>query len=278
MNQRLLLIATMAALAGSAHAVTGVQNVTTTLEANGDRRLNQMGFVGSSTLFDASNLQHFADGELRYGTSRFGWNDRAPRDVSTAGNRYPGNPDRADRSSSFANEGTSEGTLREVFSSANLSWIIDGEDKGAWEIDLLFNPGLRLLNDGDRSTVEIAILERGGNSDLGIRGITLVDGVKTYTEELIIRKNQFTRAGWDLNTLEIGENQPVVGVGISLDEFQRGVGDGLIGISLFSRSNFNGPDIVGVATAAPVPEPATLALLGAGVAAIAARRKRRNAR
>lgn len=238
----------------------GIQNVVTSVDGAGNRAFISAGFIGSTTTFDASNIGTFTDGKLMYGNNTYGWNDLAPRDVSTSGNVYPANPDRADWSSPFGAEGLAKGTLGEVFGGNNLSHIIDSEDNVAWKIDLLFGSGLLLYSDGMDYTPELAIFERGGNSDLGIKGI-LFDGENyTYTSGLVLLRSQFTYAGWTLNTLEISSEQKVYGLGLDLTDLGD-VSQGLVGIQLYSEAHFNGPDIVGVLTGVPVPEPGTLALL-----------------
>lgn len=241
-------------------SIMGIQNVVTSVDGAGNRAFVSAGFIGSTTTFDASNIGTFTDGKLMYGNNTYGWNDPAPRDVSSSGNVYPANPDRADWSSPFGTEGLSKGTLGEVFGSNNLSHIIDSEDNGAWKIDLFFGPGLRLYSDGMNNTPELAIFERGGNSDLGVKGI-LFDGVNySYTSGLVLLRSQFTDAGWTLDTLEIAGAQKVYGLGLDLTDLGD-VSQGLVGIRLYSEAQFNGPDIVGVLTGVPAPEPGTLALL-----------------
>lgn len=253
-------VSMLVASSESRAAIMGVQNVVTSVDGAGNRAFISAGFIGSTTTFDASNIGTFIDGKLMYGSNTYGWNDLAPRDVSTSGNVYPANPDRADWSSPFAAEGLSKGTLGEVFGGNNLSHIIDSEDNAAWKIDLLFGPGLRLYSDGMNNSPELAIFERGGNSDLGIKGI-LFDGVNySYTSGLVLLRSQFTYAGWTLDTLEISGAQKVYGLGLDLTDLGD-VSQGLVGIRLYSEAQFNGPDIVGVLTGVPVPEPGTLALL-----------------
>jgi hypothetical protein len=275
MRHMLLTVPAILSLAaGASAAVHGVTNVVTTHDANGDRTLDSVGFLGSPTVMTPGSIMPFVDGTLSYGNHSYGWNTPAPRDMSTAGNAYPGNPDRADHSSHYAGEAGNTGTLAEVFGVNNLSHIIDGEG-GGYQIDLFFAPGQVVKDDGDASTIEFAIFERGWNSKIAIQGI-YEDGIGDnleYTSPIVLTPNDFTYAGWKINTLEIGEDQKVVGAGISVDMFGQIPGD-YIGFRVVSQESYEGPDIVGIrAQNNLIPAPGALALLGAAGLGLTRRRR-----
>lgn len=275
MRSKFLAVPALLIVAANASAgLYGVQNVLTTLDGNGDRTLDSVGFVGSPTIMTPGTISHFNDGNLQYGNHYYGWTAAAPRDMDTSGNKYPGNPDRADHSTPYGGEANKTGTLQEVFGINNLSHIIDGEDQDAWQIELYMTPGEEVYNDGDASTVELAIFERGWNSKLGVRGIyDTGDGIG-FTNSIVITPQDETYAGWKLNTLEIGEDQKVAGVGISLDSFGKDIGTKFLGFQLFAECDFNGPDVVGVrAQNNYVPAPGAMALLG--IAGLGLNRRRR---
>lgn len=254
--------------------IVGVQNVSTTVDANGNRAFVSTGFVGSADVLTQAAAGVFADGKLTYGSSAYNWNDLVPRDMAPNQNVYPGNPDRADQSSPYAAEAQNKGRLSEVFGVNNLSHIIDGEDDGAWTIDLFFPLGQTLVSDGQNKTPEIVIFERGGNSSLGVKGITVSGGVYSYTSGFVLQPGNFTNAGWNLNTIEISEGQPVVGVGFDLNHLGS-VANGIVGLRVYSAPTFSGPDIVGIRTAETIPEPATLGLLGSSALLAFVSRRRR---
>jgi hypothetical protein len=275
MRSMFLAVPAIMVLAGSASAgLHGVANVLTTLDGNGDRTLDSVGFAGSGTVMTPGTISHFYDGNLQYGNKYYGWTDAAPRDMETSGNRYPGNPDRADHSSPYAGEAGKVGTLQEVFGVNNLSHIIDGEDQDAWQIELYLTPGEEVYDDGDDTTVEFALFERGWNSRVGIRGIYETDGGRAMTSAIIVTPEDEAYAGWKLNTLEIGEEQKVAGVGISLDSFGKDIGTRFLGFQLFAECDFNGPDIVAVrAQNNYVPTPGAGALLGLAGLGLGRRRR-----
>lgn len=261
----------------AAPAIAGilpVQNVVTNLDELGDRQFISAGFVGSPTVFDHTNIGNFVDGRLNNNIGLYGYVDPIARDMSITGNAMWANPDRADISSPFPLEGSEKATIADVFSNNNLSWIIDGEGT-TWTMDLFFAPGELLFGDGDETTVELAVFERGGNSDVGVRGIYELNGQLMYTDGVRIMRDQFGLAGWTLDTLEIDNAQEVVGVGLDLDQLGD-VSHGLIGIQLYSEAGFNGPDIVGVLNGGTVPEPTSLGLLLVGLAGVLGRVRNRS--
>lgn len=252
---------------------TSASGTTTTLFGSGDRRLDALAFTGSSTVMTSADFVRFSGGNLTSNMGSGNWNDLIARDMNTSGNDCWGNPDRADLSTPFTNEASSKGTLSEVFGSPlgykNLSWIVDGEDFGSYTLDLHFNSSFTLVPDNSAGSVELAVLERGGNSDFGVAGITgfNLDGSPILTPSLLITRSQTASAGWSLDTLEIGGAQAVHGVGISLPS-EWGA---LLGVRVTALTSYNGPDIVAVGA---IPTPGAVSLAGlAGVMAISRRRR-----
>lgn len=223
----------------------------------GDRELTSLGFVSNTTIWNGSNFLNWRDGRLVNNLGTHAWNAAIARDMNSSGNAKTGNPDRADAATAFAGEGGGTGTLREVFGPfagyKNMSYIIDGEDDGAYTLDLYFQGSLLLNSDASANTIELSILERGGNSDLQIQGI-FANG--TLTAPITMLRGETGATGWTLDTLEIGGAQSVKGVGISLDDSW----DGLAGFRFTATASMSGPDIVAIGTAVPVPTPSGLAV------------------
>lgn len=278
MTNRAIRTAAFAVLAASGCALAGPSFYptssagTTSVLTGGNRELKTMTFTGAANSFTGANFLPFSDGRLTNNKGSYGWNDAIPRDVGGT-NDVTGNPDRADTATAFLGEAGKTGTLREVFGAfngyKNMSYLIDGEDNGAWTLDLLFGGTITFNADADARTVDLALIERGGNSDLRIRGIR-VDG--TVTDGIMMLRTATGATGWTLDTLEIGGAQTVVGLGISLDP----TWTNLKGFRLEAENGMNGPDLVavGVANNRLVPTPGAAGLLAtAGLAA--ARRRRR---
>jgi hypothetical protein len=270
------VIGLLAFTAGTAAASTNFFPVaaasTSSVLHGGNRELLGLGFAGATNAFTGANFLAFNDGRLTNNLGTYGWNVPITRDVN-GNNNVSGNPDRADSASAFLGEAGKTGTLREVFGAfngyKNMSYIIDGEDNGAWTLDLLFG-GTTVFNaDASGTTVDLAILERGGNSDLRIRGIRSDDST---TDPITMLRSATGQTGWTLDTLEIGGAQNVVGIGISLDPSWTN----LKGFRLEAANGMNGPDLVavGVGFSGLIPTPGAAVLMGAG-AALSLKRRRR---
>lgn len=262
----------------SAQVFRGVSGSTTTLHG-GDRELKTLSFTGATNAMTGIDFARFTDASMTTfitgnTAGPFGWNSAMPRDMSTAGNRISGNPDRADNSTPYLGEGSNSGTLAEVFGTSrlgykNMSWIIDGEEADGVEkytLDLFFAPGVTLSGDASGKTVELALLERGNNSDIRIYGIT---AARSLTSALFVPREALTPAGWSLDTLEIDSAQTVAGVGISISKDWKN----LVGIRIEQDTCFNGTDIVGVGVTNVVPAPGPM-MLGALGGVILLRRRR----
>lgn len=144
----------------------------------------------------------------------------------------------------------------------NLSNIVDGEDKGSYTLDLMF----------DRAARDVLVWERGMNSDLTLQALgkngSLLGNYFTITRDL------WQDAGFRLGTTEIGNNIQNVGSwGISAADF--GLGSSLIyGVRVIADGSIdNGPDFKLVGTAA-VPEPSLIFGFGAlALMGLASRRR-----
>ncbi|MCA9285629.1 MAG: hypothetical protein KDA22_10455 [Phycisphaerales bacterium] len=273
------LVAICVALGSAAPALAGIafhgidSAATSTTLFGGDRRLDAMGFLGLGQSFGNDNFLVWDNGALTSNGLTYGWSDAVPRDMGTSGNVWEANPDRADAATPFAGEGSSTGTIGEVFGAfgagyKNLSWILDGEGPTPWTLDLFFAPGQWLLADDNALTVELALLERGGNSDFNVYGIRTDN---TLTPALHLARASMTSAGWSLDTLEIGGGQPVYGAGISLDASW----GALRGFRVEGLPGFGGPDLVAIGSAWPVPAPGVTVILAAGGLMGATRWRRR---
>lgn len=279
MNKTIAIAMTAASIASvSAFAAPTIyaakSSGTTSVLHGGDRELQTLAFTGTASTMVGADFLRWNSGSLTNNAGTYGWNDLVPRDVNGA-NLYTGNPDRSDGSTSMPAEASKKGTMKDVFGSfngyKNMSYIIDGEDNGAYHFDLLFAPGSLLSADANASTVELSILERGGNSDFHVYGIN-ANG--TLTSAIFVGHAKGASVGWSLDTLEIAGAQTVFGFGISLDASWKN----LKGFRLEALSGFNGPDIVAVGSTAAspqpiIPAPSSLGLLG--IAAVGSCRRRR---
>ncbi len=238
-------------------------NSAATVMHGGDRELLTLSFLGSPTVITGADFLRFNDGNLHWSgppAQNFGWSDPVPRDLSPSGNIYPSNPDRADTATALSLEGSGAGTLADVFGPfngyKNMSYLLDGEEVAqTYYVDLFFGGGFKLSADNDVTTVEVALLERGGNSDMNVQGILAGGGL---TAPLFVSRSSMGPQLWTLDSLEINGSQRVVGAGISLDPSWQN----LVGLRISSlNASFSGPDLVGVAA---IPEPASLLLLVCG--------------
>lgn len=272
--------ALITAAAGSAHAATiavhpiNLSTTSSMLSPAGDRCLTSMSFLGSSTTFTDANFTRFNAGALTDATGSFTWDSSVERGVGQRSRLWACTPDRADLATRLSGEPDATGTLGEVFGKSlgykNLSWIIDGKSKRTYTLDLALSRENFFTPDNDPSTVELSILERGGDSDVAIYGITGYNesGAPILTAPYILTRKQTTPAGWSLDTLRTSRSQRVEGAGISLPSEWGTV----IGIRLENQKKFNGADIVGVGI---IPAPGSAALLG--LAALTATKRRRRA-
>jgi hypothetical protein len=169
----------------------------------------------------------------------------------------PASSDKADGSTiGVVDETPEEAQVVQSLGNNALSSIIDGEDSGTFQIELTF----------DKAVNSFLFWERGKNSDLG---------VKIGDELFKIGRQMWGDTNVTLDTNEIQGAQEVGSYGLKVSDL------GLTGkydkITVFSKSQFNGPDFKVVG--AQVPEPATMLGLGlvAGAGFLASRRKQAEA-
>lgn len=184
--------------------------------------------------------------------------------------------DRGDKASSpqITNEDPDSVEIAKFLGNSNLNNIVDTEDSGSFNINLFFDSVIKADKTGLDS---LFIWERGMNSDLSVQAVDDTGNIIGNAIKLL-RKEQ-DKAGFQINTKEIGKNQNVGSWGVSLADL--GV-TSLSGIQVSADASFKGPDFKVIArksqgkfAKASVPEPGTIIGLGS-VAALAFVRRRKS--
>lgn len=155
-----------------------------------------------------------------------------------------------------------ESSLVTNLGNSNLNNIIDGEDKGKFEIDLSFGKAMD----------NILLWERGMNSKIGVQALDTAGNLIGNFLEL--NSNNWGYAGYDINTKEIGGTQKVGSIAVSLADL--GLTDAISSIRVTSKgAAYNGPDWKVMGTAAAVPEPGAVGgLVALGLLGTIVKRKR----
>lgn len=185
-------------------------------------------------------------------------------DPWTGGNTGAASADRGVLADGFVEEAlTNEGAVK-ALGNLNLNNIIDGEDKGAFSMNLWFNQ--RVDN--------LFFWERGLNSAMDIQAIDKFGN--SIGNLLRINKNTWVDAGFKIHTTEIGGAQGVGSWGVSLADL--GLSSAIAGIRVSAEgtSVFNGPDWKVVGSAA-VPEPGMVMGLGAIASGLLVSNRRKKA-
>jgi len=209
-------------------------------------------------------------------------------DLWTGGNSGAASADMGDKATvGLKQEELTEAGAVAALGNLNLNSIIDTEDSGNFAIDVMF----------DKAVDNILVWERGKNSKLDVQAI---DAKGNLIGNLINlpKSNNWTDAGYSIDTKEIGSAQQVASIGLSLADFGLSANDS-IGLSLADfglsandsifgyrmmsqGSSYNGPDwkILGTtdATPASVPEPTSVIGLGLVAGSFVASRRRQKSK
>lgn len=185
-------------------------------------------------------------------------------DVWNGGNSGAASSDKGDNASGQSLELATNSSVATSLGNRNLSNIIDTEDQGAFKINLFF----------EQAVSNLFFWERGLNSDLSVQAI---DNAGNLLGNLFrINRQTWQRAGYNLNTTEIGSAQAVGSWGLNLSDL--GVSGAITGVQVSADASHNGPDFKVAGSAEAVPEPTTIAGLAlAGTGFIAARRRKQQA-
>ncbi|MCT7969046.1 PEP-CTERM sorting domain-containing protein [Laspinema sp. D1] len=233
------IIAGSMGMAASAQAFSFTTNFTEDLidpdAAKGNIWLNSVEFGGTTV-------------------SNFSFVDRVniiENDLWIRGNSGAASADRGDLAVGLVQELLTDAGALTALGNNNLNNIIDGEDRGAFEMNVWF----------DKAVDNLFFWERGLNSAMTIQAIDKSGNM--IGNLLTIDSRTWDYAEFDLNTMEIGGTQRVGSLGVSLADL--GLSSAIAGIQVSAdrTSFFNGPDWKVVGSAASVPEPGTVMGLGA---------------
>ncbi|MGB3535717.1 MAG: exosortase-dependent surface protein XDP2 [Microcoleaceae cyanobacterium] len=194
-------------------------------------------------------------------------------DVFTGGNSGAASADMGDLATIGLSQEklTNEGAAT-ALGNLNLNSIIDTEDSGNFAIDTKF----------DKAVDNILVFERGQNSRLDVQALDFAGNLIGNLVALP-KSNNWTDAGYSIDTMEIGSAQAVSSIGLSLADFGLNVDDSIFGYRMTSEGkSYNGPDwkILGTtdATPASVPEPAAVIGLGLVAGSLVRSRRRQNSK
>ena len=252
-------------------------------------------FSGSSDSHDSSNIGLFGNGKLReYSPSlqTYQWNDP----VTMGGYLRPTHEvGRA----TYANEGSNQGTIAEIFGENNFSRVLDSYPNGYWAVDLYFADGKHIdVSASPIDSIDFSVYEMGGNSKIFWTGIVrnesgslvyLYDSGNMEKHVIDFTQSYAGNTGFTIDTTVSAGAQDVYGTGVNLSKFKDGSGGYLYagkkieGIALWDLTGysyggkiweFNGPDIVNVTAKAVIPEPSSVICLLAALAGFSSSRRK----
>ena len=231
------------------------------------------GYTSGGSAFTKSTFEVWNDGKLTNNQGSYGWNTNI--NIET-GNTISGNPDRGDNTTAFG--GNTK--LSNIFSNSNknLNYIIDGEGVTPdYTLDMLYGSAKKLV--ASAGVAHLMILERGMNSGIRLRGLYQSGNSVVSTASAInLTANQQSRAGFSIDTTEIDGAQVVGGWGVDVSSLYNSTGGaGLLGFRFEATEalGHSGPDLVSVASVAPVPEPGSVLGVIAGIGTLVLRRRRK---
>ena len=182
-------------------------------------------------------------------------------DLWSGGNTGAASADRGDLADGIKVEDASNLDIMMALNNNNLNNIIDTEDTGNFAMNLFF----------EESIDEVFLWERGRNSKLALQAIDTEGNTLGSLVELDY-SSEWDYAGYDIDTMEIGDAQQVGSIGVSLDDF--GLSSSIAGLRVVSESSFNGPDWKLMGAKRKVPEPSAMAGLGVMMGGLLLRRRR----
>ncbi|HLO89484.1 MAG TPA: exosortase-dependent surface protein XDP2 [Nostocaceae cyanobacterium] len=250
-----VMLTTVAATSSAAHAAAFTSNVSQNTDAKANIFLNSITQNGKTF----SNFSYVNSAKIVYNTPK------SSLDLATSG---AASTDKGDKATAplAPKEDPTAADIVAYLGNNNLSNIIDGEDKGAFILDIFFDSEIVKDSSG---LDDIFYWERGQNSTLNVQGLDASGNLIGNNLKINQTKNPLNYAGFQLDTTEIYETQPVGSWGISLNSL--GVSK-LSGLRLVAESIHNGPDFKVIARKT-VAEPATVLGLGA-IATLAFFRRR----
>lgn len=190
--------------------------------------------------------------------------DNFKNDVWTTGNTGAASADRGDLADGLVQERlTPEGAVM-ALGNTNLNNIIDGEDRGAFEMDVWF----------DKAVDNLFFWERGRNSKMQIQAFDIAGNRGNL---LTIDSSKWNDAGFGIDTMEIRGTQKVGSLGVSLADLGLSSAIAKVRVSAEGTSFFNGPDWKVVGSAASVPEPGMVMGLGAIASGLLVSNRRKKA-